>query len=326
MKRGGRVSAVMVSYRTGPVLFEAVEAALAQEALGELILVDNGNPGPVAAALRRLEAERDRVRLLAGHGNVGYAAGGNLGAAAACGEYLLFVNPDCLLPPGAAARFLAAAAAVPRPAVFGARLTNPDGSEQRGSRRADLTPWTAVVEALRLDRLAPGARRPARFNQHEVPGPAEAAEVPVVSGACMFTALADFQALGGFDEGYFLHVDDIDFCFRMRAAGGRVVFLPDVRPVHQRSTSRAHPVAVEWHKACGFMRYFRKHFSASHGRIVIGLTNLAVFSRFVAKAGWLALRGAGQRHAPPAAAAGRQAGRSPDERLARPGSSTGRPA
>jgi GT2 family glycosyltransferase len=336
MKGGGRVSAVMVSYHTGPALFEAVAAVLAQEALGELILVDNGNPEPVAAALRRLAVEREPVKLLTGHGNIGYAAGCNLGAAAAGGEYLLFVNPDCLLPRGAVARFLEAAGLTPRPAVFGARLTNPDGSEQRGSRRATLTPWTAVVEALRLDRLAPGARRLARLNQHDRPAPADAAEVPVVSGACMFTALADFRALGGFDEGYFLHVDDIDFCFRMREAGGHVVFLPEVRPVHYRSTSRAHPILVEWHKTRGFMRYFRKNFSGSHGRFVIELTNLAVVLRFVVKAGWLSLGGAwhgaapgpaeGKAQEPLAAATERQGERRPGERHANPNSTTGRPA
>ena len=289
MMQGGRVSAVMVTYHTGPALLRAVEAVLGQEALGELVLVDNGNPRPVVADLKRLEAERDEVKLLSGHGNIGYAAGCNLGAAAAGGDQLLFVNPDCLLPFDAVAQFLEAAGRFPRPAVFGCCLTNTDGTEQRGSRRATLTPLTATIEALRLDRLAPGHPRFQRLNLHDQPSPAEATEVAVISGACMFLARADFQALGGFDEGYFLHVDDIDFCFRMRLAGGQVVFLPQVRPVHYRSTSRAHPVLVEWHKARGFMRYFRKNFTASHGRLVIGLVDLAVGLRFIVKAGWLSV-------------------------------------
>jgi GT2 family glycosyltransferase len=336
MTGGGRVSAVMVTYHTGPALFGAVEAVLGQEALGELILVDNGNPQPVVAALQRLEVEQDRVELLSGHGNIGCAAGCNLGAAAARGNHLLFVNPDCLLPPGALTRFLEAARRTPRPAVFGARLSNADGTEQRGSRRGTLTPWTAVVEALRLDRLIPGDRRFARLNRHEQPVPADAVEVPVVSGACMFTALADFRALGGFDEGYFLHVDDIDFCFRMRRAGGQVVFLPQIPAVHYRSSSRAHPVIVEWHKARGFMRYFRKNFSASHGRLLIGLTNLAVVLRFAVKAGWLAARGPWHKAAPGPMdgkvqgpfpeVAERQPDPGPGKRLANPNSTTGRPA
>ncbi len=286
---GGPVSAVMVTYHTGSALLGAVESVLGQEGLGELIVVDNGNPPPTVMALARLEAERDKVKLLSGHGNIGYAAGGNLGAAAASGSHLVFVNPDCLLPPGAVTRLREAAGRIPRPAVLGCRVSNPDGSEQRGSRRATLTPWTALVEALRLDQLAPNHPRFRRFNLHERAEPTDPLEVPVVSGACMFVALADFWALGGFDEGFFLHVDDIDFCLRMRRAGGRVVFLPQVRPVHYRSSSRTNPVTVEWHKARGFMRYFRKNFLVSHGRFLIELTNLAVGLRFVVKAAWLAL-------------------------------------
>ncbi len=298
MRASGLVSAVMVTYRTGPALFGAIEAVLGQAGLDELVLVDNGNPQPVRAALNRLEAAEDRVRLLTGHGNVGYAAACNLGAGAARGDYLLFVNPDCLLPADAIAQFLAVARRTPRPAVLGCRLSNPDGTEQRGSRREALTPWTALVEALRLDRLAPDNPRIVRLNQHDRPAPEEVAEVPVVSGACLFLAARDFQALDGFDEGYFLHVDDIDFCFRMRKAGGHVLFLPQVRPVHYRSTSRAHPVFVEWCKTRGFLRYFRKNFSDSHSRFVILLTNLAVCLRFVVRAGWLTLRGLLRRDAP----------------------------
>ncbi len=328
MTGGDRVTAVMVTYHTGPALIDAVEAVLGQDGLRELVLVDNGNPQAVVAHLKRLEAERDGVKLLSGHGNIGYAAGCNLGAAAARGDHLLFINPDCLLPRGAAAQFLEAASRIPSPAVFGCRLSNPDGTEQRGSRRAVLTPWTAVVEALRLDRLAPGRPRFQRVNLHERPMPAEPTEVPVVSGACMFMALADFQALGGFDEGYFLHVDDIDFCVRMHDAGGRVVFLPQIRPVHYRSTSRAHPAVVEWHKARSLMRYFRKNFRASHGALAVGLINAGVGMRFILKAGWSSLRGRRPGAAPVPAVGQRQsslAERTERQPAETPGTARGNP-
>jgi GT2 family glycosyltransferase len=291
MRARGPVSAVMVTYQTGPALLRAIEAVLDQSDLQELVLVDNGNPAPVLAALRRLADSDDRVRLMTGHGNVGYAAACNLGARTARGDYLLFVNPDCLLPADAVAQFLAVAERAPQPAVLGCRLSNLDGTEQRGSRRAALTPGTALVETLRLDRMLPANPRILRLNLHDRPAPEDVAEVPVVSGACLFLAARDFRALDGFDEGYFLHVEDIDFCFRMRKAGGHVIFLPDLRPVHYRSTSRAHPVFVEWCKARGFLRYFRKNCADSHPRFVILLTNLGVCLRFAVRAGWLLLRG-----------------------------------
>ena len=69
---------------------------------------------------------------------------------------------------------------------------------------------------------------------------------------------ADFEALGGFDEGYFLHVEDIDLCWRVRQAGGQVVFQPAARVVHVGHTSRANPLRVEFAKGRGLARFFRK--------------------------------------------------------------------
>ena len=97
------VSVVMVSYRTGDVLFVAIDAVLArdQEGVAELILIDNGNPPEVVAELvRRAEAE-PRFTLVGGRGNIGFAQGCNLGARHARGRHLLLLNPDCRLGPGA---------------------------------------------------------------------------------------------------------------------------------------------------------------------------------------------------------------------------------
>ena len=102
----GEVTVVMVSYRTGPVLAQAIDAVLApdQTGVGELILVDNGNPPEVASALAHRGDADPRLRLISGHGNVGYARGCNLGAREARGRYLLLLNPDCCLGGGGGAR------------------------------------------------------------------------------------------------------------------------------------------------------------------------------------------------------------------------------
>ncbi|MDD9991418.1 MAG: glycosyltransferase, partial [Rhodospirillales bacterium] len=147
----------MVSYRTGPVLAHAIDAVLApdQEGVAELILVDNGNSPVEAAALARRAQTEPRLRLVTGHGNIGYARGCNLGAQGARGRYLLLLNPDCCLRRGAVPALLAEAAALGEDWMLGLRVRNADGTDQRGSRRALLTPVTVLVEALRLDRLSP---------------------------------------------------------------------------------------------------------------------------------------------------------------------------
>ena len=262
---GEGVSVVMVSYRTGEVLFPAIDAVLApdQEGVAELILIDNGNPPEAAAELARRAEADPRFTLVGGHGNIGFARGCNLGARRARCRHLLLLNPDCGLGPGAVPALLAEAAALGDHWMLGCRVLDPDGSDQRGSRRALLTPRTALVETFRLDRLAPRLFRHHRLNHHDRPLPGGTARVPAVSGACMMLPAATFRAVGGMDEGYFLHVDDLDLCLRLHRAGIPVYFVPHVEAVHHAGSSQASPLRVEWHKTRGFLRYFRVHFRTS---------------------------------------------------------------
>ena len=259
------ISVVMVSYRTGEVLFPAIDAVLApdQEGVAELILIDNGNPPEVAAELARRAEADPRFTLVGGHGNIGFARGCNLGARRARCRYLLLLNPDCGLRPGAVPALLAEAAALGGHWMLGCRVLDPDGSDQRGSRRALLTPRTALVETFRLDRLAPRLFRHHRLNHHDRPLPGGTARVPAVSGACMMLPAATFRAVGGMDEGYFLHVDDLDLCLRLHRTGIPIYFVPHVEAVHHAGSSQASPLRVEWHKTRGFLRYFRVHFRTS---------------------------------------------------------------
>jgi len=247
-------SVIMVSYHTGAVLFQAIEHVLAQKNLSELIVVDNGNPPDVLARLRALP-----VRLVSGHGNIGFAGGCNLGASYATAEYILLLNPDCLPEQDALVHLKAALEANPDAMMAGGLLLNPNGTEQRGGRRQLLTPQTALSEALGLYRFT-GA---ARLNNNETPTPQQICEVPAISGACMFLRREDYLKLGGMDEGYFLHVEDMDLCWRVHAAGEKILFVPEARVVHLLSTSEAPAPFIEWCKAKGFMRYFHKYFS--HG-------------------------------------------------------------
>ena len=278
----GEVTVVMVSYRTGPVLAQAIDAVLSpdQAGVGELILVDNGNPPEVASALAHRADADPRLRLISGQGNVGYARGCNLGAQEARGRYLLLLNPDCCLGAGAVPALLAAAATLGDRWMLGCRVRNPDGTDQRGSRRALLTPLTALVEALRLDRLWPHLFGRHRLSQHESPLPEGIAHVPAVSGACMMLPAATYRAAGGMDGGYFHHVEDLDLCLRLHRAGIPVYFAPHVEAVHHAGSSRAHPLLVEWHKTRGLIRYFGLHYRALPWLALLGPLAAGCLARF----------------------------------------------
>ena len=270
-------SVILVSFYTGTPLFPAINSILRQTTPVELIVVDNGNPEAIVAQLRNLAAAEARLTLITGHGNVGFSRGNNIGVVASKGDYVLILNPDCRLQTDVLEKLHCHAARLPHPFMIGARILNEDGSDQRGCRRELLTPTTAFVEALHLSRLFPKLR----LNRHEEPIPAAITPIPAISGAFMFLSRADFDRVGGFDEGYFLHVEDLDLCFRFRKAGGKIYFAPDVVAIHTGGTSEAASDFVERHKTRGFSRYFHRNFGETTPFILLWGLDIAIWMRYL---------------------------------------------
>ncbi|WP_293378512.1 glycosyltransferase family 2 protein [Phenylobacterium sp. SCN 70-31] len=275
------VSVVMVVYMTGEALDRSVPCVLADPLVDELVIVDNGSTPAQAERLRALSGQDGRVTLLSGQGNVGFARGANLGARTACGDHLVFLNPDAFLQPGCVAALVREIAGQPVPSLVGGRVLNPDRTEQRGARRGDIT---AVSALLSMSGLAK-ARALSRFEVHWEGEtlPDAAVETPTISGACFCMRREDFEFVGGFDEGYFLHVEDVDLCWRVRAAGGRVLFHPKAEVIHIGGTSQTSPLKVEFHKGVGLARYFRKRAQGPGQRLAAWLAGPLVVAAAVAR-------------------------------------------
>ncbi len=259
------VSVVMVVYMTGEALAESLPRVLADPLVDEFVIVDNGS-NPQEAELLRALARDDRVKLVTGHGNIGFAKGANLGAATATGDLLVFLNPDAFLQPGCIAELVREVGDRPAPCIVGGRVLNSDRTEQRGARRGDITPVSALLSMSGLAKLVPAWRR---FEVHWEGEalPAEAAKTPTISGACFCMRREDFAGVGGFDEGYFLHVEDVDLCWRVRQEGGVVLFHPKAEVIHLGGTSETSAMAVEFHKGVGLARFFRKR-ARSVGQVI----------------------------------------------------------
>src|SRR5205823_14127777 len=121
--------------------------------------------------------------------------------------------------------------------LVGGRLQHPDGREQKGGRREFLTPWRAFVETTRLDRLFPDHPYFKRLHLFDEPRVAAPVQVPVVSGAFMMMRRSLYRHLGGMDDAYFMHFDDIDLCLRVHRQGGEVWYAGNVPITHHGGTS-----------------------------------------------------------------------------------------
>ncbi len=276
----------MVSFKTGPALYESLRAVINDPDIDELILVDNGNLEPARARLSEYVFRFERIRLVQGHGNIGFARGCNYGARLARGDYFLFLNPDALIEKGAARQLIEAGMDSQTPWIAGGMLRDIHGQEQRGARRGAVTPISAAVSFTPLYRL-PGLRS---LHREQDPLPDGPAPMPVTSGACMMMSRASFNALGGFDENYFLHVEDIDICRRVWKMNGKVIFVPNAKVMHYGSTSSARTQDVEAWKLYGFIRYFWNYSDKPWAKFLTALSIPLMGVAIMGRAWYLAIR------------------------------------
>lgn len=253
-----KVSAIVVSYRTGDTLLECLAALERESAVDEIVLVNNGNPPEMVSRLEATEAASPKLRIVGDGVNRGFAAGVNLGVAAASGDRLLVINPDAVLQPGSVAALEIAIAGAAEPAIVGGKIYGPDGREQRGGRRRRLTIRSAAATFLGLAWLRSVNPAFVNINRNMDPEPDGPVPMEAVSGALMYMSTSSFRRLGGFDEGYFMHVEDLDLCRRAEADGGSVIYTPHASALHFGATSDAPSLFVEKHKGAGFSRYFLK--------------------------------------------------------------------
>jgi len=260
------LSVIMVVFRTGAALQESLARALDDPTHDEFIIIDNGSRPDEEGWQDEAAAQDARVRVIRGHGNVGFARGANMGAMAAHGRILVFINPDAFIEGDCLSGLRAAVDVAPSPCIVGARVLNIDGTEQRGARRGEVTPVTTLLSLTRLAHLP--LFRGFEIHHQDDPTPDRPMPVATISGACFAMTRVDFSGMGGFDEGYFLHVEDVDLCWRVRKSGGVVLFHPGAQVVHLGSTSHTSPVKVEFWKGLGLVRYFRKR-ANNPGRAVL---------------------------------------------------------
>lgn len=275
-------SVVIVAADSGPGLVEAVRRALVGSAPVEVVVSDNASSDGSVDAVAAVFAQDARVRIVDNGKNIGFGPGVNRAAAHARGECLLILNPDCLLEPDTIARLHAQAAEMEPPGVIGARILHPDGSDEPASIRRDPTLRRSLMTLSGLARAAAG--RPwaegvdVALDAH-ARGRDQAVEA--ISGALMFLPRAVFDAVGGFDEAYFLHCEDLDLCRRLRDAGYAVRYAGSIAVTHGKGGSSRHrPVFVAWHKHRGMWRWFRRFDPAARNPLLRALVFGGVWMRF----------------------------------------------
>lgn len=265
------LATALVAYAPDFALLEEALAALgaavarAREAgelgLARTILVDHG-PGAASRARLAELAARHGAELLAPGANRGFGAGQNLALRGAREAVLLALNPDAVLDAGALAAGLRALREDPRVALVAPRVDTGAGEPAHLCKR-DPDPWTLFLRGFGPPWLR--RRHRARLDRYAMADldPSRAADVPLASGCCMLLRGDAFRAAGGFDERFFLYFEDFDLCRALRAAGGSIRYLPEMRVRHHPGGAAAKGWRHRRLFAAAAWKYFRKHGLAS---------------------------------------------------------------
>jgi hypothetical protein len=277
-----RVSAIVVSYNTREELRHCLDSLRAHAGMPcQVVVVDNASTDGSADMV---EKEFSEARLIRNRENVGFSRGNNQALREANGAYVLFLNSDAELTPGALPALARLLDTRPRLGAVGPRTVSADGTVQ-----VSFGPALRPLAEWRQRRLVRGVKRRDPAAVKEATERAAVEHAPEwVSASCLLARKEALDTVGGFDEGFFLYEEDVDLCRRLRRAGWGVAFTPAAQVIHHLGRSmQSDPgrAGLEYHRS--HVRYYRKH----NGPLLTA--GLRVFVGGKAALGWLLSLGPG---------------------------------
>jgi N-acetylglucosaminyl-diphospho-decaprenol L-rhamnosyltransferase len=288
-----RASVVILNYNTRDLLRLAVRSVYDATITHQVAVyvVDNASTDGSDAMIER---EFPHVELIRSPRNGGFAYGNNLAlrrildAPPRDDHFIMLLNPDAALAPGALDTLIAYLQEHPTVGAVGPRVVLPDGSLDLACRRSFPTPEVSFYRMTGLAKLFPRSRRFGRYNLTYL-DPALETEVDSVVGAAMLVRDHVVREVGLLDEAFFMYGEDLDWCFRIKSYGWRIMYVPTALVHHHKraaSTKRAQPSIRAFYDA---MRIFhRKHYASR----TLAPLNALIEAGIAAKEAWALARNA----------------------------------
>ncbi len=252
------LSIVIVNWNTREYLLGALRSIYEAppHVTFEVVVADNDSSDSSAAAV---DAAFPQVNLLANQENYGYARGNNQGIGASKGKYVLLLNPDVIVPPDGLDRAVSILERRSDVGALGAKLISPDGSVQR-SVRGYPTPWAVLCEATGLSRVFPRSVFFASYRMGWFDYGSEA-EVDQPMGTFLLMPRRAFDEVGLLDEQFPIFFNEVDWCYRARKAGWKILYSPEIAITHFGGGSTQQVSAkMAWESRRGLLDFYRKHY------------------------------------------------------------------
>jgi len=262
------------------------EAGIAPES--EIFVVDNHSSD---GSVEYLRPRFPRVRFIVNEDNVGFARGNNQALQQARGKYILFLNPDTILPEDSFGVWLSFMRGEPGAGALGARMVDGSGRFLKESRRGFPSPWVAFCKLAGLTALFPHSRLLAGYYLGHLPSD-RSHPAPILSGACMWVSREVLDKAGSFDEQFFMYGEDIDLSYRIGQKGYTNYYIAEPAILHFKGESTRKDIRYIklFYKAMSQFR--KKYFSGGWSALFNVLMEGAIWLRagITALAGWFRFR------------------------------------
>ncbi len=287
------ISICIVNYHTRNMILELLKTL--PSSLGEnrceLIIVDNSYDDFPSS----LEKFSYPLKVIRNKTNLGFARACNQAMAASVGDYILILNPDTVLHEGAINYMVSYLLENPDVGIVAPKTLYPNGDPQTSTQRFP-TAFTVLAHFLNIKRLlpSPGLRRWAGRYLSPILGSTigyylanysrqdECRDVDWAAGSCLLVRREAYEQVGPMDEGYFMYMEDVDWCYRFHLKKWRIVYLPKAVVVHQvGGSASSFNIDVYASRYFGILRYFQKHKPKERYLIFIILT-IGIISRLIA--------------------------------------------
>ncbi len=248
-----KISIIILSWNTKSLLRQCLESIVSQTPTTEIIVVDNGSTDGSVEEIKKLKLktqnDNSKFKIILNKENLGYGEANNQGMRIATGDYFLLLNSDTIIKDNAPLKMAQFLEDHPKVGVVGCQLLNPDGSSQPS---AGPFPNLGVVFVMLFLEHWFGHLVRNSFKTTR--------EVDWVMGAALMVRREVFEKVGPMDEGIFMYMDEVEWCYRIKKAGFKVMFYPGAQIVHyfggSSKTGRREPILNIYR---GLQYFYKKH-------------------------------------------------------------------
>lgn len=234
------LSILILNYNSEEYLKKCVVSILSSDLKGinyEIVLIDNKSPKNPKTVFEDLKSKSKNIKLIYNDKNYGFSKGNNQGVSNNLGKYVLFLNPDTFVNKDSLKKVFEFMETNPSVGVCCPRLELVDGSLTSASHRGFPTPWNAFTHFIGLSKIFPKSKLFAGYTKGWLIDSKVPHEVDAISGGFFFVRKTAATQVGWWDEDYFMYGEDIDFCYKLKSNGWKVMFLPEISVTHYHGMS-----------------------------------------------------------------------------------------